>query len=64
VATAALIVPGLAAAQESQGGSSGGVPLPEIKVVPTTPVTRRLPEEHPLPGVPDLSAQLRRKPPK
>jgi len=35
VATAALMVPGLAAAQESQGG---GVPLPEIKVVPTTPV--------------------------
>ncbi len=33
VATAALMVPGLAAAQDS-----GGVPLPEIKVVPTTPV--------------------------
>ena len=38
VATAALMVPGLAGAQEGQGGTSGGVPLPEIKVVPTTPV--------------------------
>ena len=38
-AAVALLVPGLAAAEESQGGSSGGVPLPEIRVVPTTPVT-------------------------
>jgi len=35
-AIAALMVPGLTAAQDSQGG---GVPLPEIKVVPTTPAT-------------------------
>jgi hypothetical protein len=38
VVTAALTAPGLAAAQDSQGGSSGGVPLPEIRVIGTSPV--------------------------
>jgi iron complex outermembrane recepter protein len=38
VATAALMVSGLGAAQDSQGGSSGGVPLPEIRVIGTSPV--------------------------
>ena len=38
VVTAALTAPGLATAQDSQGGSSGGVPLPEIRVIGTSPV--------------------------